>query len=130
VKKPHPKETPQYWANHEHLMKAGATGGEEASVEAFRQMQQGILPPIEARHRASAAAYRRWMPGGEAETQAAAEALASSAETIFHDPDPDNPLNPLLAEAANLRNPAIPLFEAWRDVGEKGLPPGGDPSAV
>lgn len=75
MKSSQPKADPQTWANMEHLVRIGKDQGDEASVEEFRRMfaPGGTLPPIEPRHRALAASYRRWMPGGEAEMQARAE---------------------------------------------------------
>lgn len=58
----HPKADPQTLANIEHLNSVLKKQGPDAAVEEFRRMfgPDGTLPPVEARHRAKAAAYRRW----------------------------------------------------------------------
>jgi hypothetical protein len=70
-KRHHPKANPRYWANRERLMGALKTEGPEASIAEFEKLQKGELPPVEARHRGSAAAYRRWnfLPPLDSETR-------------------------------------------------------------
>lgn len=73
-----PKANPQMWANREHLLKAAAEGGEEASAREFKRMQEGFRPPIERRHRIEAAAFRRWNnlpPLNETETESPASSI-------------------------------------------------------
>ncbi len=83
-----PKADPQTWANMEHLDKVRANQGEDAAVEEFRRMFAAgrTLPPIEARHREEAAAYRRWNdlpplskePGSTASPKTQSESAPSS----------------------------------------------------
>lgn len=80
----HPKGDPQALANIEHLNSILRKQGPDAAVAEFRKMfaPGGSVPPIETRHRAKAAAYRRWNDLPPLPKEQQPQASESKPETV------------------------------------------------